>query len=178
MVFQPLMVGLAVEVAGALVEQVGGETGGDRLVRLILGGAAMESVIERDQRHGMLAHQPGLDAGRADDLFDRHRRGGGRNAKQRKRGQRGGEKPRHDFFSACGLTSLIRKPVTERRLSSHWRAASCTSSAVTARMRSGQRRTSSTVAPVIRAVPYLSLIHISEPTRRTPISYAVFCLKQ
>src|SRR5680860_893793 len=23
---------------------------------------------------------------------------------------------------------------------------------------------------------YLSLIHISEPTRRTPISYAVFCL--
>src|SRR5665647_550995 len=24
---------------------------------------------------------------------------------------------------------------------------------------------------------YLSLIHISEPTRRTPISYAVFCLK-
>src|SRR5664279_6186595 len=24
----------------------------------------------------------------------------------------------------------------------------------------------------------LSLIHISEPTRRTPISYAVFCLKQ
>src|SRR5664279_2674224 len=24
---------------------------------------------------------------------------------------------------------------------------------------------------------YMSLIHISEPTRRTPISYAVFCLK-
>src|SRR5664279_2297566 len=27
-------------------------------------------------------------------------------------------------------------------------------------------------------VPGLSLIHISEPTRRTPISYAVFCLKK
>src|SRR5665647_1926525 len=26
--------------------------------------------------------------------------------------------------------------------------------------------------------PHLSLIHISEPTRRTPISYAVFCLKK
>ena len=26
--------------------------------------------------------------------------------------------------------------------------------------------------------PLLSLIHISEPTRRTPISYAVFCLKK
>src|SRR5665647_3499163 len=30
---------------------------------------------------------------------------------------------------------------------------------------------------VARIYPlYLSLIHISEPTRRTPISYAVFCL--
>ena len=31
----------------------------------------------------------------------------------------------------------------------------------------------------LRSVGYrLSLIHISEPTRRTPISYAVFCLKK
>ena len=29
-----------------------------------------------------------------------------------------------------------------------------------------------------RACEILSLIHISEPTRRTPISYAVFCLKK
>src|SRR5665647_592067 len=29
----------------------------------------------------------------------------------------------------------------------------------------------------ISTVAWLSLIHISEPTRRTPISYAVFCLK-
>ena len=29
-----------------------------------------------------------------------------------------------------------------------------------------------------RAPQFLSLIHISEPTRRTPISYAVFCLKK
>src|SRR5664279_2672173 len=28
-----------------------------------------------------------------------------------------------------------------------------------------------------RPILVLSLIHISEPTRRTPISYAVFCLK-
>ena len=28
------------------------------------------------------------------------------------------------------------------------------------------------------SVQLLSLIHISEPTRRTPISYAVFCLKK
>ena len=29
-----------------------------------------------------------------------------------------------------------------------------------------------------KELDYLSLIHISEPTRRTPISYAVFCLKK
>src|SRR5680860_1381107 len=34
------------------------------------------------------------------------------------------------------------------------------------------------VAREIRASYGLSLIHISEPTRRTPISYAVFCLKK
>src|SRR5665647_3706640 len=33
-------------------------------------------------------------------------------------------------------------------------------------------------AEIIREGLYLSLIHISEPTRRTPISYAVFCLKK
>ena len=30
----------------------------------------------------------------------------------------------------------------------------------------------------LRTIVLLSLIHISEPTRRTPISYAVFCLKK
>ena len=30
--------------------------------------------------------------------------------------------------------------------------------------------------PLVGASLELSLIHISEPTRRTPISYAVFCL--
>ena len=37
----------------------------------------------------------------------------------------------------------------------------------------GERVTRRTVESVL-----LSLIHISEPTRRTPISYAVFCLKK
>src|SRR5680860_229206 len=36
------------------------------------------------------------------------------------------------------------------------------------------------IQPVVwrQRVRFLSLIHISEPTRRTPISYAVFCLKK
>src|SRR5664279_6430663 len=44
------------------------------------------------------------------------------------------------------------------------------------------RRRGALVVTVHDAVPWthpeLSLIHISEPTRRTPISYAVFCLKK
>ena len=108
-VFQPLVEGLAVEIAGALVEHVGGEIGGAGFVRLVLGGAAVESIVERNQRHGLFAHQPRLDAGRADDLFDGHRRGGRRAGKQREpRAQERSDKPSHERFSACGLTSLIR----------------------------------------------------------------------
>ena len=35
-----------------------------------------------------------------------------------------------------------------------------------------------TGSSILTDVESLSLIHISEPTRRTPISYAVFCLKK
>src|SRR5450631_195245 len=49
-VLQPLVVGVAVEVAGALVEQIGGEVGGARFVRLVLGGAAMEDKIRSEER--------------------------------------------------------------------------------------------------------------------------------
>ena len=35
-----------------------------------------------------------------------------------------------------------------------------------------------TIAEQTPGAYFLSLIHISEPTRRTPISYAVFCLKK
>ena len=34
------------------------------------------------------------------------------------------------------------------------------------------------MSEIIKCGENLSLIHISEPTRRTPISYAVFCLKK
>src|SRR5665647_3655720 len=34
------------------------------------------------------------------------------------------------------------------------------------------------VERIVTVALLLSLIHISEPTRRTPISYAVFCLKK
>src|SRR5664279_1606381 len=40
------------------------------------------------------------------------------------------------------------------------------------------RQTPKTLAARFPRILDLSLIHISEPTRRTPISYAVFCLKK
>src|SRR5664279_6320074 len=39
-------------------------------------------------------------------------------------------------------------------------------------------QSSATAASQLGTASSLSLIHISEPTRRTPISYAVFCLKK
>ena len=40
-------------------------------------------------------------------------------------------------------------------------------------------REAEAMSAIVKAmVEQLSLIHISEPTRRTPISYAVFCLKK
>ena len=41
-----------------------------------------------------------------------------------------------------------------------------------------QDKTRAELYDVVRSVPYLSLIHISEPTRQAEISYAVFCLKK
>ena len=46
-----------------------------------------------------------------------------------------------------------------------------------AKLLDGNENLSVTKAAVFCAMD-LSLIHISEPTRRTPISYAVFCLKK
>ena len=53
---------------------------------------------------------------------------------------------------------------------------------------SGARPNFMKIAPITRAIKaaqeagkkisYLSLIHISEPTRQAEISYAVFCLKK
>src|SRR5680860_1382071 len=47
-------------------------------------------------------------------------------------------------------------------------------------LEAGKRRLAGDTARAATSgeVKDLSLIHISEPTRRTPISYAVFCLKK
>ena len=68
---EPLLERLGVELAGALVEQRGDHVGDAGLVGRVLAGAAAEGEVHGDQRHRRLAHQPGLDAARADDALDR-----------------------------------------------------------------------------------------------------------
>ena len=66
------MKGLGVERAGAFVEQARRKAGDAGLALGILIGAAREGEVERDQRNGRVAHQPGLDAARALHPFDLH----------------------------------------------------------------------------------------------------------
>ena len=107
--FQTLVKSLAVEVAGAFVEQAGGETGGAGFIGLVLAGAAVEGEAERDQRHGLLAHQPGLDPGGTDDAFDTASpRQAGAASRASSASAAICEFPHHDFFSACALVSLTR----------------------------------------------------------------------
>ena len=58
------MEGGAVEVAGAFVERRDRHFGKAALVLGILHGAAAERELDRDQRHGAVAHEPEFDAGR------------------------------------------------------------------------------------------------------------------
>ena len=71
LVLQPLLERLGVEIAGAFVEQ---SRPSCRRAPALSAGSCEEpprkAKFERDQRHGRLAHQPGLDAAGADDALD------------------------------------------------------------------------------------------------------------
>src|SRR6266404_1089133 len=158
---QPVVKGIGIEGPGAVVEQTRRHIGNAGFVRRVLIGAAAEGEFDGDQRQRAVAHQPSLDAERADHALDGHRSrrqggkcdgGTGHERDQAARG-RAAEGGIHERFSWAWV-SLTRKPVTERRLSSQRRAASCTACALTSRMRSGQVRTCSTLAPVASAAPY------------------------
>src|ERR1700683_2662941 len=175
---EPVLKGALVEIARALIEQGRHQKPGASLAARILGGAALKRKIHGDQRHRRFAHQPGDDAARADNAFDR---GGPRRDrreaecqkrnKDRERGvpgpalltkpvregtgasgQRNGQSVHERSSSECRV--FTRYPVTDRRMSSHCFAACCTDSAVTARRRSGQVRIRSAVRPVARPAPY------------------------
>ena len=146
-----LVEGLGVELAGTLVEQIERHVADACLAFGILGGTAAEGEIERDQRHGGIAHEPDFDAARAHHPLDLGRIARRRGSSATNAAARRANRPRRAMLRCrnagwCMLTSvspwsdvsLTRYPVTERRLSSHLRAASRTLSGVTARTRSGQ----------------------------------------
>ncbi len=60
-----LLEGLAVEIAGAFVEQAGEQRRGARLARRVLRRAAAKGEFERHQRHRVVLDQPEADAARA-----------------------------------------------------------------------------------------------------------------
>ena len=59
---ETFMEGLGIQIAGAFVEQVGDHVADAGLVGRILGRAAAEGIFHRNQRHGGVLHEPGLDA--------------------------------------------------------------------------------------------------------------------
>ena len=62
--------GVAVEIAGAFVEQAGHQLGQPFLAGRVLRGAALEGEADRDDRHRIVLDQPGGDALVALDLLD------------------------------------------------------------------------------------------------------------
>src|SRR5260370_7594772 len=61
---------LGIQIAGAFIEQIGDQIADAGLVGGILGSAAAESVFHRDQRHGSVLHEPGLDASRRNQMLN------------------------------------------------------------------------------------------------------------
>ena len=64
------MEGLGIEVARAFIDQVGDHVADAGLVGRVLGRAAAERVFHRDQRHGGVLHEPGLDTARRNQMLD------------------------------------------------------------------------------------------------------------
>ena len=64
------MEGLGIEVTRAFIEQVGDQIADPGLVGRILRGAAAKGIFHRDQRHGGILHEPGLDAAGRNQMLD------------------------------------------------------------------------------------------------------------
>ena len=115
--------GAGIEVARTFVERVGDQIADAGLVGRVLRRAAAEGIFHRDQRHGGVLHEPGLDAAGRNQMLDL---GGGVRRRRRPaavdrqaRGERAnaGEAPSvmmlniagHERFSSrFGAVSLIR----------------------------------------------------------------------
>src|SRR5947209_14308871 len=142
LIVEGAVVGFGIVWARTLVQEAGEESRGAGAVRSVLRRTAIDRKFKCNQRNGVFFDEPCLDStGRKDPLDS-----------SRARGQGGFGDGCHSAHAAT--VSGSRNPVTARRLSSHFRAAFCTSAAVTASIRSGQRAMSSIVNPVARDAPY------------------------
>ena len=109
------MKGLGIEIAGALVEQAGDHVADAGFACRVLGGAAAEGIFHRDQGHGGVLHEPGLDAARRDQPLDLCR---GVRRRRRQRQQR-------DAGDQAGCEALRANPkIVHERFSSRFGAAS------------------------------------------------------
>ena len=113
---EPFVEGLGIQIARALIEQIGDQVADAGLVGRVLCGAAGEGVFHRDQRHGGVLHEPRLDSSGRHQLLDF---GGGMGWRRCQRShreqgaadQRGArcERGVHERFSSrFGAASLIR----------------------------------------------------------------------
>ena len=86
------------------------------------------------------------------------------------------EEPPEYVIFILATTEVHKIPITILSRCQHYDFKRISIETITARMQ--ELMDTEQIEVEDKALRYLSLIHISEPTRRTPISYAVFCLKK
>ncbi len=68
--FETFVEGLGIQIARTFIDQVGNHIADAWLVGRVLGRAAAEGILHRNQRHGGVLHEPGLDASGRNQVLD------------------------------------------------------------------------------------------------------------
>ncbi len=90
-ILEPSLECLAVEIAGAVVEQARRQVCQTRLAFGVGRGAAAKGKLDRRDRNAAVAHQPGFDAGGTDHPFDSDRLGGKCGDREKKQAENRGQ---------------------------------------------------------------------------------------
>ena len=145
--FQRPRIGARVQIARAFFQKAGHQVGRATRAFRIQRGAAPEPQFQRHEGDRMILDQPGPDPAGRGDLADLHPGPG------RDRGDQGDDGRQNTHHHCIASSACISQPVTDPSRRRTARAASTTSSAVTACSTSGQAFTSSTVSPLVSAWP-------------------------
>ncbi len=115
---ETLVKGLGIEIARAFVEQIGDHVADAGLVGGILRRAAAEGIFHRDQRHGGVLHEPGLDAAGRNQTLDLGRgvrRGRGQRRQRDAGGQDETDAPRAELAERLvGSAGIIHERFSSR----------------------------------------------------------------